>query len=105
VRDGAGALVALGRDGGARWSRPAPRGLAPPRSTSPLVVRGTVFAAAGDEVLALDVRTGDLLGALPAPAPVRLLADPGMGVVALDADGLATFFRLARHLSVVPGAD
>jgi outer membrane protein assembly factor BamB len=101
VRDGAGALVALGRDGAARWSRPPPPGAAPPRSTAPIVVRGTVIAAAGEGVEALDARTGELLGALQGVAPVRLLADAGLAVVALDADGLATGWRLATHLSVV----
>jgi outer membrane protein assembly factor BamB len=101
VRDGAGALVALARDGVARWSRPPPQGAAPPRSTAPLVVRGTVIAAAGDGVEALDARTGELVGALQGVAPVRLLADAGLAVVALDADGLATGWRLATHLSVV----
>jgi outer membrane protein assembly factor BamB len=101
VRDGAGALAALDRDGGVRWSRPAPTGAAPPRATAPLVVRGTVLAAGGDAVQALDARTGELLGTLPTAAPSRLVADARLSLAALDADGLATGWRLATHLSVV----
>jgi outer membrane protein assembly factor BamB len=100
ARDGAGALAALGRDGSVRWSRPAPSSPASSRATPPLVVRGTVLASGGDAVQALDARTGELLGTLPAAA-ARLLADEGLAVAALDADGLATGWRLATHLSVV----
>ena len=101
VRDGAGALAALDRGGSVRWSRPAPSGAAAPRATPPLVVRGTVLAAGGEAVQALDARTGELLGTLPAAAPSRLLADAGLALATLEADGLATGWRLATHLSVV----
>ena len=101
VRDAAGALAALGRDGLARWSRPATPGAAPPRATAPLVVRGTVIAAGGDGAQVLDARTGELVGALPAPAPLRMAADARLAVATLDADGLACGWRLATHLSVV----
>lgn len=101
VRDAAGALAALGRDGAVRWSRPAPAAAAPSRAAPPTVARGTVLAAAGDAIHAVDARTGELVGSIPAAPPVRLLADGALAVVALDADGAATGWRLATHLSVV----
>ena len=101
LRDAAGALVALGRDGAVAWSRPAPAGVAPGRAAPPAVVRGTVIAVAGDALHALDARTGELVGAIPAAAPIRLLADASLAVAAMDAEGLATGWRLATHLSVV----
>jgi outer membrane protein assembly factor BamB len=101
LRDAAGALVALGRDGAVAWSRPAPAGVAPGRAAPPAVIRGTVIAVAGDALHALDARTGELVGAIPAAAPVRLLADASLAVAAMDAEGVATGWRLATHLSVV----
>jgi outer membrane protein assembly factor BamB len=100
VRDASGALAALGRDGAVRWRRPAPADARPGRAAPPAVVRGTVLATAGDALHAVDARTGELVGALPA-APQRLLADASLAVVALDGDGVATGWRLATHLSVV----
>lgn len=101
VRDAVGALVALDRDGAARWSRPAPKGASPARAAPPVVARGTVVASAGDVLQALDARTGDLLGTVAAAPPLRLDADAALAIAALDADGLATGWRLATHLSVV----
>ncbi len=101
VRDAAGALVALGRDGRARWSRPAPPGAGPSRAAPPVVARGTVVAVAADALQALDARTGELVGAIGGVSPVRVLADASLAIVALDADGLATGWRLGTHLSVV----
>jgi len=101
VRAGTGALVALGRDGVARWSRPAPAGSGPSRGPPPVVVRATVIAAAGDGIQALDARSGEIVGAIGGPAPVRLAADASLAVAAMDADGLAAGWRLATHLSVV----
>ena len=101
VRDALGALAALDRGGSVRWTRPAPVGALPPRATPPLVVRGMVLSAGGDAVQALEARTGELLGTFPAAAPARLLADARLAAAALDADGLATGWRLATHLSVV----
>jgi outer membrane protein assembly factor BamB len=101
VRDAAGALAALGRDGAVRWSRPAPADAGPSRAAPPAVVRGTVLAAAGDALQAVDARTGELVGAIPSPAPLRLLADASLSVVTLDGEGVATGWRLATHLSVV----
>ncbi len=95
-----GALVALGRDGRARWSRAgSPGGHAPP-SVPPVVVRGTVLAP-GEGIAVLSAATGEPLGALPGLAPARLVADGALSVVALDADGRAAGYRLATHLSVV----
>ena len=102
VRDAAGALAALGRDGGARWSRPAPAGSGASRAPAPAVARGTVVARAGDGLQALDARTGELVGAIAglAPAsgssPTRRSRSPRS-----TRDGLATGWRLATHLSVV----
>jgi outer membrane protein assembly factor BamB len=101
VRDAAGALAALGRDGGVSWSRPAPPGGRPTRAAPPAVVRATVLAAAGDVLQAVDARTGELVGAIQAPSPVRLLADATLAVATLDGDGVAMGWRLATHLSVV----
>jgi len=101
VRAGAGALVALGRDGAARWSRPAPGGSHPSRGPAPVVARATVIAAAGDGIQALDARSGEILGAIGGAAPVRLAADASLAVAAMDADGLAAGWRIATHLSVV----
>jgi outer membrane protein assembly factor BamB len=101
VRDAAGALAALGRDGAIRWSRPAPRDARPARAAPPVVVRATVIAAAGEALQAVDARTGELVGAIPAAAPLRLLADGTLAVAALDREGTAAGWRLATHLSVV----
>jgi len=64
-------------------------------------VRATVIAAAGDGIQALDARSGEIVGAIGGPAPVRLAADASLAVAAMDADGLAAGWRLATHLSVV----
>lgn len=101
VRDGRGALAALGRDGAARWSRPGHPGPGGPGGPPPVVARGTLVTVSGTGLEALDVRTGELLAAIPGPAPVRLVADAALAVVALDADGLAAAWRLATHLSLV----
>lgn len=101
LRDAAGALAALGRDGGVRWSRPAPAGARRARGAAPVVVRATALCPAIDAIEAVDARSGDLVGAIPGPAPVRLLADPSLAVFALDGEGLATGWRLATHLSLV----
>jgi outer membrane protein assembly factor BamB len=100
VRDAAGALAALGRDGAARWTRPAPPVPPPPGSPPPAVARGAVIAA-GDGLLALDARTGELLGAVPHVAPVKLAVDADLAIAAMDGDGLVTGFRLGTHMSVV----
>jgi len=100
LRDPRGALAAIGRDGAARWSRPAfpdPR----PGTAAPAVARGTVVAPAGDGLVALDARTGEIVGLVHGVAPSRLSADASLGIAAMDADGLATGWRLATHLSVV----
>jgi outer membrane protein assembly factor BamB len=100
ARDPRGAVVALGRDGASRWSRPAPPGhllgTAPPA-----VARATVVVPAADGLAALDARTGEIVGAIPGAAPSRLAVDAGLGVVAMDADGVASGWRLATHLSVL----
>jgi hypothetical protein len=101
VRDGAGAVLALGRDGATAWSRPAPPGLGGGRGPAPAVARGTVVAAGADGIQALDARTGELVGAIAGVAPSRLAVDASLAVAALDPDGLATGWLLATHLSVV----
>jgi hypothetical protein len=101
ARDPRGAVVALGRDGAARWSRPALPDHPAAGAASAAVARGTVLVPAGDGVVALDARTGEIVGALPGAAPARLVVDGALGVTALDLDGLAGGWRLATHLSVV----
>jgi len=101
VRDAAGGIVALGRDGAARWSRPPRPEHGVLRGPPPVVARGTVVSVAGETVEALDARTGELVGSIPGLAPVRLSTDASLGIAAMDADGLATGWRLATHLSVV----
>jgi outer membrane protein assembly factor BamB len=101
VRAGSGAVVALGRDGGSRWSRPAPAVREASRGPAPAVARGTVISAAGDGIQLLDAQSGELAGAIATPAPARLVADASLSVAALDAEGVASGWRLATHLSVV----
>jgi hypothetical protein len=60
-----------------------------------------VLVPAGDGVVALDAASGEIVGALAGAAPARLAVDGALGVAALDADGLATGWSLATHLSVV----
>jgi outer membrane protein assembly factor BamB len=100
ARDPAGALVALGRDGSSRWTRPAPAGAPAPGAVPPAIARGTVIVAA-DGVTALDARTGEILAAIAGVAPVRVAVDASLGLALLDADGLATGYRVATHLSLV----
>jgi outer membrane protein assembly factor BamB len=100
ARDPGGALLALGRDGGHRWSRPAPAEPPPSGAIAPAIARGTVVAA-GDGIAALDARTGEIVGAVGGVAPVRLALDASLALAALDADGLVTGWRLATHLSVL----
>jgi outer membrane protein assembly factor BamB len=101
VRAGSGALVALGRDGAPRWSRPAPPAREGAGGPAPVVARGTVISAAGDGIQALDARSGELAGAITTAAPARLIADASLGIAAIDAEGVASGWRLATHLSVV----
>ncbi len=101
ARDPRGAVVALGRDGGVRWSRSAPPGHPVLGTAPPAVARATVVAPAADGLAALDARTGEIVGAIPGAAPSRLSVDAGLGVVAMEADGIASGWRLATHLSVV----
>jgi outer membrane protein assembly factor BamB len=101
LRAASGALVALGRDGTPRWSRPAPAGGPPSRGPAPVVARGTVIAAASDGIQAVDARTGELVGAIPGAAPARLCADASLSIAGMDPDGLAAGWRLATHLSVL----
>ncbi len=100
ARDPAGGLVALGRDGTSRWTRPASAGAPGPGAVPPAIARGTVIVAA-DGVTALDARTGEIMGAIAGVAPVRVAVDASLGLALLDADGLATGYRVATHLSVV----
>jgi len=101
ARDPRGAVVALGRDGGVRWVRPARADHPPPGAAPPAVARGTVIVPAGDGLAALDTRTGEIVGAIPGASPSRLAVDASLGIAAMDADGLAAGWRVATHLSVV----
>jgi outer membrane protein assembly factor BamB len=100
VRDAGGGLIALGSDGAARWSRAAPPGQRAPAAAEPASSRGALLVA-GEGITCLDARNGEILGAIPGVAPVRLLVDEGLGIASLDADGIVNGFRLATHLSVV----
>jgi putative pyrroloquinoline-quinone binding quinoprotein len=101
VRDPHGALVALSRDGGVRWTRAGRPGEAPPGAAAPAVARGTIVVPAGDGLVALDARDGALLAAVPGAAPERLVVDASLGIAAMDADGLVGGWRLVTHLSVL----
>ncbi len=70
-------------------------------TAAPAVARATVVVPAADGLAALDARTGEIVGAIPGAAPARLSVDAGLGVVAMDADGVASGWRLATHLSVI----
>jgi outer membrane protein assembly factor BamB len=94
-------VVALGRDGAARWSRPAAPGPPVLGTAAPAVARGTVLVPAADGLAALDVRTGEIVGAIPGAAPSRLAVDARLGVVAMDADGVTGGWRVGTHLSVI----
>lgn len=100
VRGAAGGVVALGRDGAVRWSRAAPPVAPAPGAARPVLSRGTLLVS-GDGVACLDARTGQIVGAIPEVAPARLAVDAALSVVAMDADGLVSGFRLATHLSVL----
>jgi hypothetical protein len=101
VRDPRGALAALGRDGAARWSRPAGPGHPGPGTAPPAVARGTVVTPAAEGLVALDARSGEIVGVVPGAAPSRLRVDAALGIAAMDADGVAAGWRLATHLSVL----
>ncbi|BDG06492.1 outer membrane protein assembly factor BamB family protein [Anaeromyxobacter oryzae] len=100
VRGASGALVALGRDGSASWSRPAAPGPPPPDAAAPVAARGLLLVS-GEGVACLDAESGELLGAIPGVAPVRLFSDGALRLAAMDADGVVTVLGLATHLSVV----
>jgi hypothetical protein len=65
-----------------------------------VVARGVALVA-GEEVEALEIATGRVLGALRLGTPVRLVADAALHVWALDAEGVVAAARLATHLSVL----
>lgn len=99
VRDAGGALLALGRDGRTRWSRPAPESSS--RGPRPLAASRDTLVVAGDGLSFHGRETGELLGALPGVSATRLAVDGALTVAALDLDGLVTVHRLSTHLSVV----
>jgi outer membrane protein assembly factor BamB len=99
MRDAAGALLALARDGRTRWSRPAPEGAW--RGPRPLAAARDTLVVAGDGQSFHALETGEILGALPAVSATRLAVDDTLSVAALDLDGLVTVHRLSTHLSVV----
>jgi outer membrane protein assembly factor BamB len=95
-----GACVALDRAGDPRWSR-APAHPVPPVDCAPPIVARGVALVASEQVDALDVRTGALLGHAPIHAPVRLLSDAALRAWGMDGDGVVTAVRLETHLSVL----
>jgi outer membrane protein assembly factor BamB len=100
LQDRSGAVVALGPDGAARWSHARPPSHPPPGPLAPAVARGTVISGA-DGLVALDAASGEVLGAAPDVAPVRLALGAGLEVVALEADGAVVALRLGTHLSLL----
>lgn len=100
VRDPAGAVSAIGRDGRSRWTLP-PLGHGHAGSAPPALSRGTIVTPVGDGIAALDARSGEILGTLPGAAPSRMALDRSLGLAAMDLDGVATGWSLATHLSVV----
>jgi outer membrane protein assembly factor BamB len=97
VRDGAGALLALDRDGATRWARPAPPG----HAAGPLALSRGTLVVGGDGLACHAVETGEIVGVLPAVSASLLAVDGELTVAALDLDGLLTVHRLGTHLSVV----
>ncbi|HYS79686.1 MAG TPA: PQQ-binding-like beta-propeller repeat protein [Anaeromyxobacteraceae bacterium] len=95
-----GTCAMLDRNGEARWTRPR-EALHPPLVNVPPVVARGVALVAGEEVEALEVATGCVLGVPRLVAPVRLVADAALHVWALDAEGVLAAARLATHLSVL----
>lgn len=95
-----GALVALAADGGARWSAGGTSRHPPPGNLPPQVARGLVVSAS-EEVVLLRAAGGEKVGTAPLPAPVRLLVDDDLAMVAMDAAGVVTAVRLVTHLSVI----
>ncbi len=102
VRGAAGGLLALGRDGALRWSRPAGPATALPGGLA--LSRETVVAA-GEGLACHALETGELVAALPAVSASLLAVDRELTVAALDVDGLLTVHRLGTHLSLVGGGD
>ena len=95
-----GTCVALDRGGEARWARPREAIHPPFVNVAPVVARGIALVA-GEEVEALEVATGRVLGGLRLGTPVRLAADAALHVWALDAEGVLAAARLTTHLSVL----
>lgn len=100
VRDAAGALAALDGDGRLRWTRPPPAVPGAAGAPPAAAARGLLLVG-GEGVSCVDAATGELLGAVPEVAPIRLEVDGALHLATLDADGVATGFALGRHLSVV----
>lgn len=101
VADARGALVALDREGHVCWSLPARPSHAGAGQAAIAVARGTVVAGAGEGLLALDARTGEILGGIPGIAASRIVVDASLGVEAIDVDGAAAGWGLATHLSLI----
>ena len=97
--DSDGALAALGPEGRVEWSLPAAgsSGGAPPATAQGVV------AAAHEGLALLDLGSGRPLGLLRGLAPCRLLAGPGLTLVALEADGAVTGLATTGHLGVISG--
>ena len=99
VRDAVGGLVALDRDGRARWARPAPE--AAWRGPRPLALSRETLVVAGDGIACHALDTGEIVGALPGVSAAHLVVDGDLVVSSLDLDGQLTVHRLGTHLSVV----
>ncbi|BDG07724.1 outer membrane protein assembly factor BamB family protein [Anaeromyxobacter paludicola] len=95
-----GALAALSPDGATRWSAGATARHPPPGNLPAHAARGLVVSAA-EEVAVHRAAGGEKVGVAPLAAPVRLLVDDALDLVAADAAGVVTAVRVATHLSVV----
>ena len=97
-----GACTALDRDGEPLWSRGAISERLAPANPPPVVARGVALVPS-ERVDAIDPRSGALLGEVPIPEPVELLASAALDAWGVDVDGIVTAARLETHLSVVRG--
>ncbi|HZZ84444.1 MAG TPA: PQQ-binding-like beta-propeller repeat protein [Anaeromyxobacteraceae bacterium] len=95
-----GALAALSGDGAPRWSAGSAGRHPPPGNLPPHVARGLVVSPA-EEVAIYRAAGGEKVGTAPLSAPVRLLVEDDLSMLAMDAAGVVTAVRLATHLSVV----
>ncbi len=95
-----GHVAAFTSTGDLLWSHAA-RDLPRSPTVTPILKRGILFVA-GEHVVALDAKTGQVLGRLPkhADEATQIAVDEALRVFAAN-DEMVTVFELATHLSVV----